>query len=67
MSTWTSAWKETARTCTACGKPTAFPTETHYGTRHDCSGCGRWAWGDGEFRDRKGHIEAKRRTWGPVR
>lgn len=42
-------WKASARACTACGKPEAFPTHTRYGVRHDCGGCGRWAWGEGQF------------------
>lgn len=55
-------WKATARSCTACGKPEAFPTDTRYGRRHDCSGCGCWAWGDGEFRDGAGHREFAARS-----
>lgn len=53
-------WKATARVCTHCGKTEAFPTNTRYGLRHDCRGCGRWAWGDGEFRTAAEHREAKR-------
>lgn len=52
----TANWKDTARVCTACGVAETFPTETRYGTRHDCRGCGRWAWGDeGMFGNRANH------------
>lgn len=55
-------WKETALACTVCGKPEAFPTNTRWGMRHDCRGCGRWAWGYGPFRNQHEHNQASRIT-----
>ena len=56
-----TTWKDTARVCTHCGKPEAFPSDTRFGTRHDCSGCKRWAWGEGQFHNAHEHAEARER------
>lgn len=57
-------WKATARVCTACGQPEAFPTNTRFGVRHDCRECGCYAWGDGEFRTKAQHAAAARTARG---
>ncbi len=44
--------------CPSCGVA-ARRTETRYGGRHDCDGCGLWSWGGAPLADRETHEARK--------